>query len=77
MLPPISTSEMTSTPKKIFRSSQIKTTIEQANGTEQIVDDDRDEVASNTSGAVSQTNERDRERQKNTNNIVEFVSFFF
>ena len=62
MLPPTASSDMTSTPKKIFRLSQTKAVIDQAHALEQalspVPDDDRDEVASNTSVAVSRERER-------------------
>jgi hypothetical protein len=57
MLPPPASNDLTSTPKKILRLSQTKAAIDQAHALEQTVspvpDDDRDEVASNTSVAVS------------------------
>ncbi len=57
MLPPPSSTDLTSTPKKILRLSQTKAAIDQAHALEQSIspvpDDDRDEVASNTSVAVS------------------------
>jgi hypothetical protein len=57
MLPPPAANDLTSTPKKILRLSQTKAAIDQAHALEQTVspvpDDDRDEVASNTSVAVS------------------------
>jgi hypothetical protein len=57
MLPPTS-NDMTSTPKKIFRLSQTKAAMDQAHALEHsfspLPDDDRDEVASNTSVAVSE-----------------------
>ncbi len=56
MLPPAS-NDLTSTPKKILRLSQTKSAIDQAHALEQTIspvpDDDRDEIASNTSVAVS------------------------
>ena len=58
MLPPPGSNDLTSTPKKILRLSQTKAAIDQAHALEQSIspvpDDDRDEVASNTSVAVSQ-----------------------
>jgi len=58
MLPPPSSTDLTSTPKKILRLSQTKSAIDQAHALEQSIspvpDDDRDEVASNTSVAVSE-----------------------
>ncbi len=59
MLPPPASSDLTSTPKKILRLSQTKAAIDQAHALEQSIspvpDDDRDEIASNTSVAVSET----------------------
>ncbi len=56
MLPPPASTDLTSTPKKILRLSQTKAAIDQAHALEHSVspvpDDDRDEVASNTSVAV-------------------------
>jgi hypothetical protein len=56
MLPPPASTDLTSTPKKILRLSQTKSAIDQAHALEKsissIPDDDRDEVASNTSVAV-------------------------
>ena len=58
MLPPPASTDLTSTPKKILRLSQTKAAIDQAHALEQSIspvpDDDRDEVASNTSVAVSE-----------------------
>ncbi|CAF0937565.1 unnamed protein product [Adineta steineri] len=55
MLPPPAANDLTSTPKKILRLSQTKAAIDQAHALEQSIspvpDDDRDEVASNTSVA--------------------------
>ncbi|CAF2890472.1 unnamed protein product [Rotaria sp. Silwood2] len=55
MLPPPASSDLTSTPKKILRLSQTKAAIDQAHALEKSIspvpDDDRDEVASNTSVA--------------------------
>lgn len=57
MLPPATTNDLTSTPKKILRLSQTKAAIDQAHALEHSIspvpDDDRDEIASNTSVAVS------------------------
>ncbi|CAF4661746.1 unnamed protein product [Rotaria sp. Silwood1] len=57
MLPPPASSDLTSTPKKVLRLSQTKAAIDQAHALEKSIspvpDDDRDEVASNTSVAVS------------------------
>ena len=57
MLPPPASTDLTSTPKKILRLSQTKAAIDQAHALEKSVspvsDDERDEVASNTSVAVS------------------------
>ena len=59
MLPPAAANDLTSTPKKILRLSQTKADIDQAHALEQsispVVDDDRDEIASNTSVAVRRT----------------------
>ena len=58
MLPPPASNDLTSTPKKILRLSQTKAAIDQAHALEQSIspvpDDERDEVASNTSVAVSE-----------------------
>ncbi|CAF0963578.1 unnamed protein product [Adineta steineri] len=55
MLPPPAANDLTSTPKKILRLSQTKAAIDQAHALEQSIspgpDEDRDEVASNTSVA--------------------------
>ncbi|UJR37521.1 hypothetical protein I4U23_030223 [Adineta vaga] len=55
MLPPPASNDLTSTPKKMLRLSQTKAAIDQAHALEQSVspvpDDDRDEIASNTSVA--------------------------
>ncbi|CAF1438078.1 unnamed protein product [Rotaria sordida] len=55
MLPPSASNDLTSTPKKVLRFSQTKAAIDQAHALEQSIspvpDDDRDEVASNTSVA--------------------------
>ncbi|CAF0884176.1 unnamed protein product [Adineta ricciae] len=55
MLPPPAANDLTSTPKKMLRLSQTKAAIDQAHVLEQSVspvpDDDRDEIASNTSVA--------------------------
>lgn len=60
MLPP--QLDMTSTPKKIIRLSQTKAAMDQAHALEKSIsrmpDDDRDEVASNTSVAVSRESTR-------------------
>ena len=57
MLPPPAANDLTSTPKKMLRLSQTKAAIDQAHVLEQSVspvpDDDRDEIASNTSVAVN------------------------
>jgi hypothetical protein len=57
MLPPPAANDFTSTPKKFLRLSQTKAAIDQAHTFEKSIspvpDDDRDEVASNTSVAVS------------------------
>ena len=59
MLPPAAANDLTSTPKKILRLSQTKAAIDQAHALEQSIspvpDDDRDEIASNTSVAVCRT----------------------
>lgn len=59
MLPPAAANDLTSTPKKILRLSQTKAAIDQAHALEKCIspvpDDDRDEIASNTSVAVCQT----------------------
>jgi len=56
MLPPPAANDLTSTPKKIVRLSQTKAAIDQAHALEKsfsiLPDDDRDEIASNTSVAV-------------------------
>lgn len=56
MLPPPASNDLTSTPKKILRLSQTKAAIDQAHALEKSIspvpDDDRDEIASNTSVAV-------------------------
>ncbi|CAF2192103.1 unnamed protein product [Rotaria magnacalcarata] len=55
MLPPPAANDFTSTPKKILRLSQTKAAIDHVHTLEQsissVLDDDRDEVASNTSVA--------------------------
>ena len=57
ILPPPASADLTSTPKKVLRFSQAKAAIDQAHALEKSVssvpDDDRDEIASNTSVAVS------------------------
>lgn len=57
MLPPPASNDLTSTPKKVARLSQTKLAIDQAHALEKalspVADDDRDEIASNTSVAVS------------------------
>jgi hypothetical protein len=57
MLPPSNYIDSASTPKKILRLDQTKAAMDQAHALEQsfstIPDDEQDEVASNTSVAVS------------------------
>lgn len=73
MLPPQGSNDLTSTPKKILRLSQTKAAIDQAHALEQSIsplyDDDRDEVASNTSVAVS-------EQIPSITSIIHLIFFF-